>query len=83
MKLKPTHQMINYPHKDVTAWQFDLYDDMPSWCGNFGQVGKTWQIVAKDKTTRVIAHPGDWAVTDGNSMVVLTDEEFRSIYRSL
>lgn len=84
MKFKPTHQGINSPNIDVIAHQFERMGPLPAWCRNFARKDiNHWMMIARDGKTKVIAKEGDWAVMDENSMVVLTDEEFRRLFRSI
>jgi hypothetical protein len=83
-KLKATHQLLVAPFMDVAAWQLSLTSPQPSWCTNIKWVSHQWEVKAKDGT-KVIGKTGDWVVAsiDENSMVMLTNEEFKLLYKPL
>ena len=84
MNLRPTHQLKDFPHSDVTAWRYDRKAPIPMWVArrfhNLGDGRLT--ALARDGST-VQMHEGDWVVTDGNSAFVLTDAEFTGIFHGL
>ena len=83
-EMRPTHQLRDHPHLDVTAWQYDRKSPVPVWVArrfhNLGDVGLT--AVGRGGTV-VHVDEGDWIVTDGSVAIVLKSEEFSTIFHAL
>ena len=85
MSLKPTHQSILKGHNDdVTAWQFSHFTSFPLWVAQAFHLmgGDRWEGIATDGEI-IPARVGDWAVAVEDSVIVLTDEEFKKCFRPL
>ena len=80
-KLKPTHQLKEFPHLDVAAHQLSVHTALPPWCKNIRQRGLGWEVESKTGAL-VPAQAGDWVVAqiDENSMCILSDAEFKSLF---
>jgi hypothetical protein len=80
--LKPTHQLRNGTHDDVTAWQFLKDSPRPVWVFRaFHDLGGGHHLTHR---SGVKVKPTDWIVrTSEASCIVLTDEEFNNCFVAL
>lgn len=87
-KLTPTHQALFGKQEDATCWQFHPDTPRPVWVHKkFHRIGPPgeWQalVVVNGKEILVTAHTGDWAVTDGKTYLIISDDEFKKLFRPI
>ena len=82
--MKPTHQSID-SQQDVIAWQVSIYSAIPIWVSRiFLRVGSTgiWQGTGTHGEP-VVAQDGDWIIRSEDRAFVLTDSEFKNVFRAI
>lgn len=87
-RLTPTHQALFGKNEDATCWQFDPNSPIPIWVHKkFHRIGPPgeWQalIVINGQEILVTAKTGDWAVTDGMTYVIISNDEFKNLFRPI
>lgn len=82
--MKTTHHAIIGDHSEVTAWQFAYDKPIPIWIARKFHLtgGKNWQAISEGGEI-IDANPTDWAVIIESNIIVLTNKEFKHLFRPI